>query len=109
MKRASTSMRMALVATALMLIAAACGGAADDTTTTDPSGATTTAASGATTTQAPATTAAPPEPATVTYWHTMSDPETAQLDNVIAAFEAVNPTITIEPTRFAYDDFKAAL
>lgn len=102
-------MRMALVATALMLIAAACGGAADDTTTTDPSGATTTAASGATTTQAPATTAAPPEPATVTYWHTMSDPETAQLDNVIAAFEAVNPTITIEPTRFAYDDFKAAL
>jgi multiple sugar transport system substrate-binding protein len=39
----------------------------------------------------------------------MSDPETAQLDNVIAAFEAANPSITVEPTRFAYGDFKAAL
>ncbi|MFO7662328.1 MAG: extracellular solute-binding protein [Chloroflexota bacterium] len=49
------------------------------------------------------------EPVTVTYWHTMSDPETAQLDNVVAAFEAANPGIQIATTRYAYDDFKPAL
>jgi len=49
------------------------------------------------------------EPVTVTYWHTMSDPETAQLEVVISAFEAANPGVTIEATRFAYDDFKPAL
>jgi multiple sugar transport system substrate-binding protein len=46
---------------------------------------------------------------TVQYWHTMSDPETAKLDELIAAFEADNPGITIEATRYAYDDFKQAL
>lgn len=49
------------------------------------------------------------EPVVVSYWHTMSDAETAQLDNVIADFEALNPNITIEATRYAYDDFKAAI
>src|SRR3989304_5505971 len=49
------------------------------------------------------------EPVTISYWHTMSDAETAQLDEVIAAFEAANPGITVEPTRYAYDDFKPAL
>jgi multiple sugar transport system substrate-binding protein len=47
-------------------------------------------------------------PVAVTYWHTMSDPETAQLDNVIAAFEAANPGITIETTRYSWGDFKPA-
>lgn len=66
-------------------------------------------------TQAPPTTApteaptTPPEPVAVKYWHTMSDPETAQLDKVIAAFESANPGIKIEPTRYAYSDFKTAL
>jgi len=46
---------------------------------------------------------------TVRYWHTMSDPETAQLDTMIASFEAANPGIHIEATRYAYDDFKQAL
>jgi len=46
------------------------------------------------------------EPVTITYWHTMSDPETEQLEKVVAAFEAANPGITVETTRFAYDDFK---
>jgi multiple sugar transport system substrate-binding protein len=50
-----------------------------------------------------------PEPVEITYWHTMSDPESAQLDNVIAAFEAANPGIIVKPTRYAYDDFKSAL
>ena len=58
---------------------------------------------------APAPEAAEIEPAIVAYWHTMSDPETAQLENVIAAFEAANPGITVETTRYAYDDFKSAL
>jgi len=48
-------------------------------------------------------------PVTITYWHTMSDPETAQLENVVAAFEAANPGIQVETTRYAYDDFKSAL
>ena len=48
------------------------------------------------------------EPAVVAYWHTMSDPETAQLDLVIADFEAANPGITIEATRYSWDDFKPA-
>ena len=51
----------------------------------------------------------PAEPVTVTYWHTMSQPEADQLDTVIAAFEASNPNITIEPTRYAWADFKQAL
>jgi len=46
---------------------------------------------------------------TVTYWHTMSDPEAAQLNKVISAFEEENPNITIKPTKFAYDDFKTAI
>ncbi|HLF27487.1 MAG TPA: extracellular solute-binding protein [Anaerolineae bacterium] len=56
-----------------------------------------------------ATPTAAPEPVTITYWHTMSDPETAQLEEVVAAFEAENPGITVETTRYAYDDFKPAL
>jgi multiple sugar transport system substrate-binding protein len=47
--------------------------------------------------------------ATVRYWHTMSDPETAKLDELIAAFEEANPGIDIEATRYAYNDFKEAL
>jgi multiple sugar transport system substrate-binding protein len=46
---------------------------------------------------------------TITYWHTMSDPETAQFEKVVAAFEAANPGIQVETTRYAYDDFKPAL
>ena len=46
---------------------------------------------------------------TVRYWHTMSDPETAKLEELIAAFEEANPGIDIEATRYAYDDFKEAL
>jgi ABC-type glycerol-3-phosphate transport system substrate-binding protein len=49
------------------------------------------------------------EPVTISYWHTMSDPETAQLEEVISAFEAANPSITVDATRYAYDDFKPAL
>ena len=50
-----------------------------------------------------------PEPVEITYWHTMSDPETAQLDKVIAAFETGNPGIKVKTTRYAYNDFKPAL
>jgi len=39
----------------------------------------------------------------------MSDPETAQLEKVVATFEAANPGITVKTTRYAYDDFKPAL
>ena len=45
----------------------------------------------------------------VTYWHTMSDPEADQLEEVIAAFEVANPGIKIESTKYAWGDFKAAL
>ena len=62
-------------------------------------------------TQVPqADTAVPPSaPVTIRYWHTMSDPETAQFQKVIDAFEASNPSITVEATRYAYSDFKTAL
>jgi multiple sugar transport system substrate-binding protein len=49
------------------------------------------------------------EPVSISYWHTMSDPETEQLEKVITAFEAANPGITVEATRFSWDDFKPAV
>lgn len=49
------------------------------------------------------------EPVTLQYWHTHSDAEAAQLDQVIAVFEAANPGITVESTRYAYSDYKTAL
>lgn len=71
--------------------------------------------------QAPAATAAPAaeqpttapvaQSATVTYWHSMSNPETAQLQKVVDAFQAANPGIKIEATRYASDNdaFKQAM
>jgi len=50
-----------------------------------------------------------PEPATIRYWHTMSDSEAAKLDEAIALFEAANSGINVESTRYAYSDFKTAL
>jgi multiple sugar transport system substrate-binding protein len=49
------------------------------------------------------------EPVTISYWHTMSDPETEQLEKVVEAFEAENPGIKVQTTRYAWDDFKPAL
>jgi multiple sugar transport system substrate-binding protein len=51
------------------------------------------------------------EPVTITYWHSMSNPETEQLTQVIAAFEAANPDVKVEATRYASDDdsFKQAM
>jgi len=49
------------------------------------------------------------EPVTISYWHTMSDAESAQLELLIADFQDLNPGITVEPTRYAYDDFKTAI
>lgn len=60
-------------------------------------------------TEAEPVTEEPSEPVVVSYWHTMADAETEQLDAVIAAFEAQNPGIKIEATRYAYDDFKSAI
>jgi multiple sugar transport system substrate-binding protein len=81
----------------MMLVLSACGTTTAETSETPAEDTT----SGA---EAPAV-----EPVTVTYWHTMSDAEEAQLLNVIAAFEAENPDIIIEPTRYAYADYQAAL
>jgi multiple sugar transport system substrate-binding protein len=60
-------------------------------------------------TAVPATEAPTAAPVTVKYWHTMSDPETAKLAEVVAAFEAANPSITVEATRYASADMKTAL
>jgi multiple sugar transport system substrate-binding protein len=59
-------------------------------------------------------TKAPEKPAAavkVSYWHSMSNPETEQLAKVIAAFEAKNPGVKIEATRYSSDDdsFKKAM
>lgn len=88
--------------TVLIMLLAACGGAATETAPEEP-------AAPAATEEPAALPSAPAEPVTITYWHTMSDPETAQLEEVVAAFEAANPDIHVETTRFAYDDFKPAL
>lgn len=111
MRKTLKSTRIVAIAAVLMLVATACGGDESAETTTTAATAATTTTAGATTTEAPPaeTTVPPAEPATVTYWHTMSDPETEQLETVVAAFEAANPGITIDTTRFAYSDFKAAL
>ncbi len=39
----------------------------------------------------------------------MSDAEVEAMEEVIAMFEAANPGVTVEMTRYAYDDFKSAL
>lgn len=46
---------------------------------------------------------------TVAYWHTYSDPEAEQLGKLIDKFEAANPGIQIEPTGYAYSDYKQAI
>ena len=46
---------------------------------------------------------------TLTYWDTYSDPENAQFAKLIELFEKDNPGIKIEPTQYAYNDFKQAI
>lgn len=84
------------------LLLAACAPAAGTSAPTEP------ASSGTTASEAPA---AASEPVTITYWHSMSNPETEQLAKVVAAFEDQNPEIKIEATRYASDDdsFKKAM
>ncbi len=91
----------------LTLLLAACAPAATPAPTQPPAPTTAPPTKAPEPTAAPPT--APPEPVTITYWHTMSDPETAQLEKVVAAFEAANPGIKVETTRYAYSDFKPAL
>ena len=99
MKNSKLFVVLSVLLTMGMLLAA-CASAATPTATEAP----TTAAATVAATQAP--TAAP---VTIRYWHTHNDAESAQLDKVIAAFEAANPGITVQATRYAYSDFKAAL
>lgn len=92
----------------MSLVLGACAPAA---TPEAPAAEAPTAEAPAVATEVPATEAPAPtaEPVTIKYWHTMSDAETAKLEEVIAAFEAANPGITVEATRYAYSDFKTAL
>lgn len=105
-----------LTITALLaLFLAACGGGAEEAAPEAETPQTEETTVEEAVEAAPAEEAAAEEPvaeaesAVVSYWHTMSDPETEQLENVVAAFEAANPGVTVETTRFAYDDFKTAL
>ena len=91
------------------IVLAACAPAAAPTPTQAPVPPTTAPTNPPQPTTAPPTATPEPEPVTITYWHTMSDPETAQLEKVVAAFEAANPGITVETTRYAYNDFNPAL
>lgn len=108
MKRNRLSWLLASLVVILATLLAACSPAAAPTSApaTDAPVEEATEAPVAEPTEAPVEEA---EPGTLQYWHTHSDPETAQLDKVIAAFEAENPDITVEPTRYAYSDFKTAL
>lgn len=80
------------------LLLSACASAATPAATAAP---TTAAPTNAAATAVPTTAATTAASVTIRYWHTHSDAETAQLDKVIAAFEAANPEITIEATRYA--------
>ena len=98
----------------LALVLSACTSAASPTATQPPAPTTAPATKAPEPTAvSPTATSVPPtvtpEPVTLTYWHTMSDPETAQLEKVVTAFETANPGITVKTTRYAYNDFKAAL
>lgn len=96
---------LSVIVTAAMLLAACTPAPAPAAPTTVPVEPTT-APTAVPPTAEPVAAAAP---VVVKYWHTLSDPETAQLDKVIAAFEAANPGIKIETTRYAYSDFKTAI
>lgn len=107
MKHKSTTLLMLTLIAMLALILSGCNSAGEEEATEPASEPTEeVVAQEAEATDVPAP---EPEPVSISYWHTMSDPETEQLDKVIAAFEAANPTITVETTRYAYDDFKSAL
>ena len=97
------------MALTLAVVLAACSPAATQTPTQAPVAPTTAPTKRPEPTPAPPTATAEPEPVTLTYWHTMSDPETAQLEKVVAAFQAANPGVVVKTTRYAYDDFKPAL
>ncbi|MBI3167214.1 MAG: extracellular solute-binding protein [Chloroflexi bacterium] len=99
--------RFALITISVLIISATILSACAPAVTPTSAAATEAAAS----TEAPAATEAPvaAEPVTIQYWHTHSDAEAAQLDKVIADFEAANPGITVETTRYAYNDYKTAL
>src|SRR5512143_3712479 len=103
MKTKNVALKLTGLLAALTILLAACGAPTPAPTQapTQPPAAT----------EAPTTapTEAPAEPVTIKYWHTHSDPESAKLDEVIAAFEAANPGIKVEATRYAYNDFKTAL
>lgn len=111
MRRNSTQrgLRRLAALAVVTLTVAACGGTTTETTTSAAEPVTSEAATETTVSEVTESTEAEMPEATVTYWHTMSEPEAAQLDTVIATFEEANPGITVEATRYAYDDFKAAL
>jgi multiple sugar transport system substrate-binding protein len=102
-------MLLSLLIVSTTLLAACAPAAAPTTAPTEPPAAVTEAPTQAPTEAATEAPTAAPEPVTIQYWHTHSDPETAQLDKVIAAFEAANPGIKVETTRYAYSDYKTAL
>jgi multiple sugar transport system substrate-binding protein len=88
------------IITVLALTLSACGLGTEETTQED------TSTEGLAVVEEPAVEKGP---VTISYWHTMSDSETAQLEKVVAAFQDTNPGITVKTTRYAYDDFKSAL
>lgn len=107
MKSRKIVLTLASLLIAMTMLLAACAPAATPTAAPAPAD---TQAPAPTDVPTAAPTAAPTaEPVTLKYWHTHSDAEAAQLDQVIAAFEAANPGITVETSRYAYNDFKTAL
>jgi multiple sugar transport system substrate-binding protein len=98
--------RFALIIVSVIIISATLLSACTPAATSTSAPATEAPAATEAPTEAPVTAA---EPVAIQYWHTHSDAEAAQLDQVIAAFEAANPDITVESTRYAYNDYKTAL
>lgn len=103
--------RIWILVLALGLVAAACGSGgdvADDTTTTADSGETTTteAAGDDTTT----TTEEAPEATTIRYFTFSAAPDNLEvLGEMIAAFEAENPDVTVEVETAPFDEYFSVL
>jgi multiple sugar transport system substrate-binding protein len=82
--------RLAIGIVAVLLAASACSGASSPSPSSPAAGGSPSAASSPT---------APPEPVTIKVAHQFGDAESDKFDKIVAAFEAANPTITVELER----------
>jgi multiple sugar transport system substrate-binding protein len=98
-----TGRRLAALAATLALVAGACGSDADEATPDDDTGSTTAGSD-------EGADAGSDEAVTISYFTFSAAPDHLEdLDAIIAAFEAENPNINIEPQTASFDDYFTSL